>query len=101
MRSITTESRIGLRALALGFLAVVLAGAVLLLFEGEAVGASGGTEVKVVRVESGDTLWEIAHRFAPGEADLRVVVQEIVVLNGLESKVLRPGQTIRIPDYRF
>ena len=102
MRSTTTaDPQAGLRALFLGLLVVIIAGALLLLFEGEAVGASGQQEMEAVVVAAGDTLWEIADRFSPDSADLRVVVQELVELNELESKVLRPGQVLQVPTARF
>ena len=101
MRSTAADPQAGLRALVLGLLVVIFAGAVLLLFEGEAVGASGQQELEAVVVSSGDTLWEIADRFSPESVDLRAVVRELVELNGLESKVLRPGQVIQVPTARF
>ncbi|MYK55705.1 MAG: LysM peptidoglycan-binding domain-containing protein [Acidimicrobiia bacterium] len=101
MRSTAVAPQAGLRALFLGFLVVILAGALLLLLEGETVGASGRQDKDAVVVSPGDTLWEIADRFSPDSVDLRVVVQELVELNGLESKVLRPGQVLQVPTARF
>jgi len=101
MRSTTADPQAGLRALFLGLLVVIFAGALLLLFEGEAVGASGQQEMEVVVVSPGETLWEIADRFSPESVDLRVVVRELVELNRLESKVLRPGQVLQVPTARF
>lgn len=101
MRSTTTDPQVGLRALFLGLLVVTISGALLLLFEGEAVGASGQQDMEAVVVSRGDTLWEIADRFSPDSADLRVVVRELVELNELESKVLRPGQVLQVPTARF
>ncbi|MDE0120908.1 MAG: LysM peptidoglycan-binding domain-containing protein [bacterium] len=101
MRSTTADPQAGLRALFLGLLVVIFAGALLLLFEGEAVGASGQQEMEAVVVSPGETLWEIADRFSPESVDLRVVVRELVELNGLESKVLRPGQVLQVPTARF
>lgn len=101
MRSAAADPQTGLRALFLGLLVVIFAGALLLAVEGEAVGASGQQEMESVVVSSGDTLWEIADRFSPESADLRVVVQDLVELNRLKSKVLRPGQVLQVPDARF
>lgn len=101
MRSTTADPQVGLRALFLGLLVVTISGALLLLFEGEAVGASVQQDMEAVVVSRGDTLWEIADRFSPDSADLRVVVRELVELNELESKVLRPGQVLQVPTARF
>lgn len=101
MRSIPSDSRTGLRALLLGLLVVLTVGALLLLFQGEAASTPGQMDMTVVVVQPGDTLWEIADRFAPESADLRVVVRELVTLNGLQSKVLRPGQVLQVPSDRL
>lgn len=97
MRSIHSDSRTGLRALFLGLLLVLVVGALLLLLQAEAVSAPMRQEVQSVVVQPGETLWEIADRFAPESADLRVVIRELVTLNGLRSKVLKPGQVLEIP----
>ena len=49
-----------------------------------------------VVVESGDTLWSIATSVADGE-DIRVVVDRIQALNGLEGAELAPGQVLQLP----
>ena len=95
MRS--TPAQASLRALSLGLLLVVIVGALFLLFQEEAVSSSGSPEAKTVVVRSGDTLWEIADRFSPESADLRIVIRELASFNGLHSKALRPGQVLRIP----
>jgi nucleoid-associated protein YgaU len=50
-----------------------------------------------VVVESGDTLWSIATSVADAEDDVRVVVDEIQRLNGLEGSDLVPGQVLQLP----
>lgn len=47
-------------------------------------------------VGSGDSLWEIAGRFAPGQ-DQRRVIAAIKRANGLNTAHLEPGQVLRIP----
>lgn len=47
-------------------------------------------------VRSGDTLWSIAERHAPGD-DPRAVIHEIVVLNDLRDAPLVPGQPLLVP----
>lgn len=101
MRSTTSDPQAGLRALLLGLLVVTVTGALLLVLEEKAVGAVGQQETESVMIAPGDTLWEIADRFSPESVDLREVVQELVQLNGLESKVLRPGQVLQVPTARF
>lgn len=96
MRS-TTESRNGRRALLLGLALVLVVAALLMVFGAEAVSSPRMPEVRTVVVHSGDTLWEIADRSAPESADLRVVVRDLIARNGLESKVLQPGQVLEVP----
>lgn len=47
-------------------------------------------------VQPGDTLWSISRSVA-GDADVRVVVDEIQRLNGLEGSALVPGQVLELP----
>jgi nucleoid-associated protein YgaU len=47
-------------------------------------------------VEEGDTLWSIARSVA-GDADVRVVVDEIQRLNDLQDADLEPGQVLHLP----
>ena len=49
----------------------------------------------VVTVESGDSLWSIAARVAPGR-DPRAVVDNLRSLNHLQSVALTPGQTLKV-----
>ncbi|MGH3365972.1 MAG: LysM peptidoglycan-binding domain-containing protein, partial [Nocardioidaceae bacterium] len=79
------------------FLCVALALAVFALS-----GAASGTDergapapVRIVQVESGDTLWSIATRIAPGE-DPRDLIGEIQELNALDGS-LRAGTEIAVP----
>lgn len=52
-----------------------------------------------VVVGSGETLWDIAVRIAPG-ADPRVVIAEIVDLNALpDAGAIRVGQPLDVPRY--
>jgi LysM repeat protein len=52
--------------------------------------------VSSVVVEPGDTLWSIAVSVADGE-DVRVVIDRIQELNGLEGSGLVPGQVLQLP----
>ncbi len=52
-----------------------------------------------VVVGSGQTLWDIAQRIAPGE-DPRTVISEIVDLNALsDAGSIRIGQELYVPQY--
>jgi hypothetical protein len=50
---------------------------------------------KVVTVGAGDTLWEVAVRYAPKEIDPRAYLDVLVRANG--SATVLPGQRIRLP----
>ena len=52
--------------------------------------------VDSVVVEPGDTLWSIATTVAEGD-DVRVVVDRIQELNGLEGTDVAPGQVLLLP----
>ena len=56
--------------------------------------------VRIVHVQSGQTLWDIARTVAPQE-DPRAIVQAIVDLNALsDSGSIQVGEEIAIPDLR-
>jgi hypothetical protein len=81
----------------LTFLAAVLAVGVFAL-SGSATGSGERGEpvpVTMVQVESGDTLWSIATRVAPGE-DPRDLIDEIEELNALDGS-LPVGERIAVP----
>ncbi|MCX7903986.1 MAG: LysM peptidoglycan-binding domain-containing protein [Caloramator sp.] len=50
-----------------------------------------------VTVESGDTLWKIAKKHKTDKQDIRKLVYEIRKANNLESLIIYPGQTIKVP----
>lgn len=80
-------------------LAVAVAAAVAVI--GLAFLASSGAgsvpeSTTVVRVQPGQTLWEIAEASAPG-SDTDAVVSRIRELNGLGEVALRPGQPLTVP----
>lgn len=49
------------------------------------------------RVESGDTLWEIAGELASPDEDIRNVIASIKDLNRLETSSLQQGQILLLP----
>ena len=50
-----------------------------------------------VTVCSGDTMWDIAARWADDGEDVRQVMYRICEANSLESKHVYPGQVLRVP----
>ncbi len=59
-------------------------------------GSDGERDRATYVVRSGDTLWSIAERHAPGD-DPRVVIHEIAVWNDLGDAPLVPGQPLLVP----
>jgi LysM repeat protein len=51
-----------------------------------------------VTVSSGQTLWEIAEKYAPGK-DVRDAVDAIVSLNNLTEGTVQPGQRLALPKF--
>lgn len=50
-----------------------------------------------IKVQSGDTLWDLANQHGPADADCRQVIYEICILNDISAETLQAGQTILIP----
>ena len=85
---------LGLAAVLLG-LAVAVTAATMAVRHGRPVPALPASAPAVVVVKPGDTLWEIARRFAP-QRDPRDVVAELRRLNALPSADVRAGQQLRL-----
>jgi LysM repeat protein len=51
-----------------------------------------------VTVNSGQTLWAIAEKYAPDQ-DVREAVEAIVSLNNLTEGTVQPGQRIALPKF--
>lgn len=78
----------------------VVAVAVSLAAGSAASGESGGAPaIELVTVAPGDTLWDIAGDVAGG-GDVRDVVDQIQMLNSLDSSVVYAGQELRVPASR-
>ena len=78
-------------------LAVAAAAAVIgLAFLASSGTASVPESTTVVRVQPGQSLWEIAEKSAPG-SDIEAVVSRIRELNDLGEVALRPGQPLTVP----
>ncbi len=50
------------------------------------------------KVQSGDTLWNIARTYGPADQDVRATVSQICALNSVSAQTLRPGQIIQVPQ---
>lgn len=58
----------------------------------------GETTYTPVRVQRGDTVWELASRSADDETDIRYVVSDIMETNHLsDTQDIYPGQILKIP----
>ena len=80
---------------------VAVVGALLLAVAHASVGgaatapSAGPISVSSVQVHGGDTLWSIARVIAPGR-DPRIVVDELIARNHLDTVALTPGQTLKV-----
>ena len=52
-----------------------------------------------VKVEAGDTLWDIAREYGDPQEDVRDTVDAICMANDITASTLRAGDTILVPDY--
>ena len=53
-----------------------------------------------IRIEQGDTLWDIAKSHDPeGRCDIEDYVKELVLINGLESEEIHAGQNLTVFYY--
>ena len=107
-REVSATPRVRLRLTRRGRIVfTTLAGLPLVVWAVVAVLGSGGAAAdagddaasstfEYVTVHQGESLWAIAESIAP-EADPRVVVDEIIRLNGLDDAVLEPGQRLALP----
>jgi len=59
-------------------------------------GLHGATTFEYVTIGQGDSLWALAESIAP-DGDPRVLVDEIIRLNGLDDAVVEPGQRLALP----
>ncbi len=56
-------------------------------------------EVIKLTVQPGDTLWEIAANHKPERMDIRVYIEGIVRINGLEDGGVQAGQVLKLPHF--
>jgi len=65
---------------------------------------ASGSDVRkyiTVKVESGDTLWDLAKTYGPEGYDCRQVIYEIEKLNNVSAATLQAGQMLTIPTERL
>ena len=53
-----------------------------------------------VKIQSGDTLWNIAQTYMPDDMDTRKAVYQLCSLNNISADELYAGMTIQVPVYR-
>ncbi|HEY8499615.1 MAG TPA: LysM peptidoglycan-binding domain-containing protein [Clostridia bacterium] len=73
--------------------------ALMLLFIGTVSLSNAGniiTECRLVTVNHGDTLWEIAGKYR-GSSEIREYIYKIRKINNLDSAVIYAGQTLKLP----
>ena len=63
--------------------------------EGAATASKAGAP-EVVRIHAGETLWDLAERYAPASVDPRAYVDAVQGLNDLDRPPL-PGTRLRLP----
>ncbi|MGC2872971.1 cell division suppressor protein YneA [Ihubacter sp. rT4E-8] len=63
------------------------------------VSSSAMDQYHQVKIQSGDTLWEIAAEYGPEDADVRRIIHEICDINEISADSLEAGQTIIVPVY--
>ncbi len=54
-------------------------------------------DLKSVVVRSGDTVWQIAADNTQPGTDVRLLVDQICIINGIKDANIRPGQIIMVP----
>src|SRR5690554_2581202 len=65
----------------------------LTIFQGS-IAQGENKAMQTVVVNSGDTLWTLAKRYAPTDQDLRSYVEQIRNQNNLSQSIIYPGQTL-------
>jgi len=59
-------------------------------------GSTPGASLEFVTVQSGDSLWGLAGKYAPSE-DPRDWIARVVTINAMETVELTPGQQVALP----
>lgn len=62
-----------------------------------AIGPTAGRATTSVVVESGETAWEALEPHRPAGVDHAVFVHEVMSLNDVDARRLRPGDVLQVP----
>jgi nucleoid-associated protein YgaU len=94
--------RLTRRGRRLGVVVGLVVGGVIGTWLGAVMTGEAGSGLQLVGersvvVQSGDTLWSIASSAVGDDVDVRVVVDRIEELNGLEGASIMPGQVLQLP----
>ena len=68
-----------------------------LLVNLESASGKQDTEYKIVKIQSGDTLWGIAQTYTPDGMDIRDYIYAICDANEMNSKTVFPEQDLILP----
>lgn len=79
-------------------LALVITGANAFISNAQAANHSANVTYQYVTVHSGETLWQLAEKYAPN-TDPRDFIADVVSLNQLKTSVVNPGQRIALPQH--
>lgn len=55
------------------------------------------TQMEIVYVYSGDTLWSLSKKFVPQDMDMRQYIDNVIKVNNLKSVMIKPGQLLYMP----
>lgn len=92
-RRARAERHIALWIAALGLTGAVVAGSAL---SGSPDALARPGSPSVVTVQAGETVWDLAERYAAQGSDPRALADEIIELNGVQG-VVPPGTQLRLP----
>ena len=98
-RRIARQRRVALarrRLAAVGVVIALVVGFMLASGPGGGAAASRPGTPRAITVHSGDTLWDLASRYAPDSVDPRAYVDAIQELNGLEGAP-QTGARLKLP----
>jgi len=90
------RKRLNLKRLGLLLGVIMMLAGLVTLGPGRANGENPEAYIRVM-VQSGDTLWDLARTHGPQDQDLRLVVDDIIRLSGLNNSSIYPGQVVIIP----
>ena len=54
-------------------------------------------QYKIVKISTGDNLWEITNKYYGPKHNIRKLIHKIRKINNLDNAILQPGQLIKLP----